>query len=103
MILAGAPGDELAQTLKLHSVPNAYFTTPPRKALWEQMSKMSKSEVRLDANEHGSVGVVALDIHGNIAAASSSGGNMFKAVGRVGDTAVLGAGLYADKEIAIVW
>lgn len=42
----------------------------------------------------GTVGAVALDIHGNIATANSTGGMNFKKCGRLGDTAVIGAGLY---------
>lgn len=46
----------------------------------------------------GTVGAVALDIHGNIAAATSTGGTPFKLAGRVGDSPLCGAGTYADNE-----
>ncbi len=50
--------------------------------------------------KYGTVGAVALDAHGNLAAATSTGGVLGKLPGRVGDTPVFGAGTYADKEIA---
>ncbi|MCC3861567.1 isoaspartyl peptidase/L-asparaginase family protein [Pseudemcibacter aquimaris] len=50
---------------------------------------------------HGTVGAVALDIHGNLAAATSTGGVFGKPAGRVGDTPIIGAGTWADQDIAI--
>lgn len=49
------------------------------------------------------VGAVTLDIHGILAAASSTGGLTYKMPGRIGDTALTGAGLFADQDIATVW
>ncbi|MCP5382314.1 MAG: isoaspartyl peptidase/L-asparaginase [Kordiimonadaceae bacterium] len=50
---------------------------------------------------HGTVGAVALDIHGNLAAATSTGGVFGKPAGRVGDTPIIGIGTWADQDIAI--
>jgi isoaspartyl peptidase/L-asparaginase-like protein (Ntn-hydrolase superfamily) len=50
---------------------------------------------------HGTVGAVALDIHGNLAAGTSTGGVFGKPEGRVGDTPIIGIGTWADEEIAI--
>ena len=55
-----------------------------------------------EAERHGTVGAVALDSHGNLAAATSTGGYTNKMVGRVGDSAVIGAGTYADNSICAV-
>ena len=53
------------------------------------------------SNELGTVGAVALDAEGNLAAASSTGGLNGKRIGRVGDSPIVGAGLYADDNAAI--
>ena len=50
---------------------------------------------------HGTVGAVALDIQGNLAAATSTGGVFGKPAGRVGDTPIIGIGTWADEEVAI--
>jgi beta-aspartyl-peptidase (threonine type) len=49
-------------------------------------------------SEHGTVGVVALDQHGNLAAGTSTGGTTYKMPGRVGDSPIIGAGTYANNE-----
>ena len=54
------------------------------------------------ASQLGTVGAVALDRYGNLAAATSTGGTMMKRVGRVGDVPVIGAGTYANNETAAV-
>lgn len=51
--------------------------------------------------KYGTVGAVALDKYGNLAAATSTGGTLGKQIGRVGDTPIVGAGTYADEELAI--
>jgi beta-aspartyl-peptidase (threonine type) len=51
---------------------------------------------------HDTVGAVALDVHGNIAAATSTGGTLNKAPGRVGDSSLIGCGCYADNQSAAV-
>jgi beta-aspartyl-peptidase (threonine type) len=53
-------------------------------------------------SSHDTVGAVALDIHGNIAAGTSTGGTLSKAPGRVGDSSLIGCGCYADNESAAV-
>lgn len=76
--------------------------------------KSAKVQVQLDvpaefvgANNpslisHDTVGAVALDVHGNIAAATSTGGTLNKTPGRVGDSSLIGCGCYADNESAAV-
>lgn len=53
-------------------------------------------------NKFGTVGAVALDMHGNVAAATSTGGITNKQVGRVGDTPLIGAGCYAANATAAI-
>jgi len=54
-----------------------------------------------DSAAHGTVGAVALDIHGGLAAATSTGGTFNKRAGRVGDTPLIGAGTWADRRVAV--
>lgn len=98
-LLVGSAAEELAEQKDLDMVENSYFTTTGRKQYWQ--SHLNRCGKKLDG--HGTVGAVALDVYGNLAAANSTGGTMFKAVGRVGDTAIIGAGIYADDRVAIVW
>lgn len=62
---------------------------------------VSAEDVAAGALEHGTVGAVALDIHGNLAAATSTGGTFGKSQGRIGDTPLIGVGTWADEEVAI--
>jgi beta-aspartyl-peptidase (threonine type) len=66
--------------------------------------KSPETAVPLDPREdsHDTVGAIALDEHGNIAAATSTGGTLNKAPGRVGDSSLIGCGCYADNQSAAV-
>lgn len=55
-----------------------------------------------DLGSHDTVGAVAMDVHGNLAAGTSTGGTLNKAPGRVGDSSLIGCGCYADNESAAV-
>lgn len=54
-----------------------------------------------DTANHGTVGAVALDVHGELAAGTSTGGTFGKLVGRVGDTPIIGSGTWADDTVAV--
>lgn len=98
-LLVGSAADVFTSNSGATMVLNDYFTTATKKARWEaQACKALELSEDLET-----VGAVALDIHGNLAAAGSTGGLTCKAKGRIGDTAVLGAGLFADQNIAVVW
>lgn len=97
--LAGGSGDDYAAKHQLDLVDNTHFTTDKRQQFWSSRQNPSRNPLE----EHGTVGAVALDVYGHLASANSTGGTMFKAVGRVGDTCVNGAGIYADRKIAIAW
>lgn len=97
-LLTGAVVVDVASTSGLETVSNDYFTTAARLAHW-------KAQVNQQAEPGGdleTVGAIALDIHGGLAAAGSTGGLTNKSMGRIGDTAIIGAGLLADKGIAVV-
>lgn len=95
----GKTADDLASKMGLEAVENSFFTTPKRKQYWEA----NIARVKALEEDHGTAGAVALDLQGNLAAANTTGGMTFKLNGRVGDTAVLGAGILADGHVAIAW
>lgn len=92
VLFAGEGADELGKNLGMEWVENSYFDTPHRKAQWE------KYKERMDKEKHGTVGCVALDQYGNIAAGTSTGGMTGKMPGRVGDSPLINAGTYANNK-----
>jgi L-asparaginase / beta-aspartyl-peptidase len=76
-----------------------YFSTPERARALRRARAHALSSA---ADRHGTVGAVALDGFGNLAAATSTGGYTNKMVGRVGDSPIIGAGTYADNATCAV-
>ena len=99
-ILTGSAANKFGERNGFDVVENSYFATENRRLQWEQKLKKASIDVPGDL---GTVGAAVLDSYGNIAAAESTGGIAGQSSGRIGDTAVLGAGLYADSSIGIVW
>ncbi|HKL02873.1 MAG TPA: isoaspartyl peptidase/L-asparaginase [Cryomorphaceae bacterium] len=99
VMFAGRGADEFAKTLKLELVPNAYFTTPRIRKNWKhsQIKEGRIAPAEKKFSKFGTVGCVALDGDGNIAAGTSTGGMMNKANSRIGDSPIIGAGTYADN------
>ncbi|MBG3090094.1 isoaspartyl peptidase/L-asparaginase [Proteus terrae] len=113
MVSNGA--DLFAKEQGLTIVDPSYFKTEHR---WQQLQKaIEKEQVVLDHDgktaalfvdpmmydyKYGTVGAVALDQHGNLAAGTSTGGMTNKRYGRVGDSPIIGAGNYADNETVAV-
>ncbi|KAL9078332.1 MAG: hypothetical protein Q9157_002763 [Trypethelium eluteriae] len=97
-MIAGSAADDLSRKLGLEIVPNTYFSTISRRAFWEANIRIGHQRTAWEA---GTVGVIALDSHGHIAVGGSTGGISGKDSGRVGDTAVLGAGLFADSKLGV--
>jgi beta-aspartyl-peptidase (threonine type) len=94
VLLAGDGANLLAKKKGLDMVDNSYFTTEKVKRSWEKSrSDVSPSEF----SKYGTVGAVALDKEGNIAAGTSTGGMMNKQYNRIGDSPIIGAGTYADN------
>ena len=96
VLLSGAGAEEFALEQGIALVPRDYFHTDRR---WKQLEKARTGE-RHSAAEigyFGTVGAVALDRAGNLAAATSTGGMTNKRWGRVGDSPLIGAGNYADN------
>ena len=100
VMLAGAGADEFALAQGIEPVPNDYFATERRRLELER-------HLRGDADTGdeavlGTVGAVALDPYGNLAAATSTGGMTGKKWGRVGDSPIIGAGTYAANDCCAV-
>ena len=100
VMFIGDGAEKFAKTQELEFVPRKYFKTEHR---WQQFKdrlaaeKKSKQTQRAREEKYGTVGAVALDAEGNLAAATSTGGMMMKRYGRVGDVPIIGAGTYADN------
>jgi beta-aspartyl-peptidase (threonine type) len=106
VLLAGAGAEKFAEEQGIKLVQNSYFDTPDR---LEQLHKARDREhspatapALSDKDKHGTVGAVALDKHGNLAAATSTGGMTNKRFGRIGDSPIIGAGTWADNETCAV-
>lgn len=103
--LAGKAADAFAAAQGLECVePGYYFTEARWQALLQEKARLGQGGAVQGAPEdrkHGTVGAVALDIEGRLAAATSTGGRTAKWPGRVGDTAVIGAGTWADHACAV--
>ncbi len=104
VMLAGDGAEEFALNQDIDLVPGKYFFTEHR---WQQFQKARAAEMAgLDVPRpeylYGTVGAVALDKNGNLAAGTSTGGMTNKRFGRIGDVPVIGAGTYADNETCAV-
>ena len=106
VMLLGEGAQAFAKTLDYPFVEQDYFFTERR---YEQLQSMKEkglfalSESRYpDDKKYGTVGAVALDMDGNLAAATSTGGVTNKKFGRVGDTAIIGAGTFAENSTVAV-
>ena len=89
--------------------PDHYFFTPDRIAQLEEARLKNRIMLDHDSDEqdsedqkYGTIGAVALDLAGNLAAATSTGGIVNKRMGRVGDSPIIGAGVFADNETCAV-
>jgi beta-aspartyl-peptidase (threonine type) len=98
VFFSGKGAEAFAETMGFEKVEPDYFFTPKR---WERLQKVLAEE-KAKAEVHGTVGAVALDRHGHLAAATSTGGMTNKQFGRVGDVPVIGAGTYADDATAAI-
>jgi beta-aspartyl-peptidase (threonine type) len=105
LLLTGPAADAFARDTGLDMVEQAYFTTERRRRNLHQMKARASTGTAASASEaekHGTVGAVALDRAGNLAAATSTGGYTNKPAGRVGDSPIIGAGTYARNGVCAV-
>jgi L-asparaginase / beta-aspartyl-peptidase len=96
VMIAGVGAEEFALEQGLTMVPNSYFQTEARR---KQLERAQQEERAGGAkpDSKGTVGAVALDANGNLAAATSTGGMTNKRPGRIGDSPLIGAGTYANN------
>jgi beta-aspartyl-peptidase (threonine type) len=100
VLLAGAGAEDFLRTQGIEFEEAAYFFTQRRlDALHLELARREAGapDTRSDADRHGTVGAVARDAAGDLAAATSTGGMTAKRPGRIGDTPVFGAGTFADN------
>ncbi len=96
VLLAADGAERFATEMKVDREKQGYFSTERQRRSWLKRRKDSKD------NHMGTVGCVALDTHGNLAAGTSTGGLTNKKYGRIGDSPIVGAGTYADNETCAV-
>ncbi len=118
-LMAGEAAEAFARAQGLPLVEPEYFYTEFRYRQWQRARGTSGTRLdhdasaarpadstrtlsALDSGKYGTVGAVALDAEGNLAAATSTGGMTNKRAGRVGDSPIIGAGCYADNRTAAV-
>lgn len=100
VMLSGNGAEEFARSQKLDMVEDGYFETEKsREALINHLQRTGyyEGENTLEDWKYGTVGCVALDKNGNLAAGTSTGGMTGKRYGRIGDSPIIGAGTYADN------
>lgn len=112
VMLIGSAGDRFAKQEGVEQVDLPWLKTDLRQAQWAKWKDQrlrpgatDEEDALLDHDGEeegwGTVGAVALDVHGNVAAATSTGGMTGKPAGRVGDTGIIGAGTWADATVAV--
>jgi len=99
VMFAGEGADEFAESVGLEMVDNSYFDTDRRR---QSLERVLRERTRTDADRHGTVGAVAIDANGNLAAATTTGGMTAKAAGRIGDSPLIGAATYAQNGVCAV-
>ena len=99
VFLSGHGADDFAREAGLEQVDNRWFETPERR---RQLDELLGEGGFDDEVKYGTVGAVAVDVDGHVAAATSTGGLTAKRWGRVGDSPLIGAGTYADDRAAAV-
>ena len=101
VMLAGEAADRFAAQSALSRVANDYFVTEQRRAQLQARAADSAG-VSPGCGPWGTVGAVARDRRGQLAAATSTGGTVGKRPGRIGDSPIIGAGTYADDSACAV-
>jgi beta-aspartyl-peptidase (threonine type) len=109
LLITGEGAERFAKENGVEPVDQKYFFTQER---WDALQKVKEAEksggaggkkfIISDQDRHGTVGAVALDKNGNLAAATSTGGTTNKKAGRVGDSPIIGGGTYASNTTCAV-
>ena len=99
VFLSGPGADQFARDTGLEQVENDWFVTGERRRQLDELLEHGGFDADV---KYGTVGAVAVDQHGHVAAATSTGGLTAKRWGRIGDSPLIGAGTYADDRSAAV-
>jgi L-asparaginase / beta-aspartyl-peptidase len=100
VLMAGDGAEAFGKEMGVPFVDQKYFYTDER---WNALQKVkAKATPPIDKDKHGTVGAVALDQSGNLAAGTSTGGLTNKKFGRIGDSPIIGAGTYANNRTCAV-
>ena len=101
VLICGPGADDFARECGIPPYDNALLVTPRQRKRWEELHAQAKIEGADSVRKKlGTIGAVAVDAQGRVAACTSTGGTMYKRPGRVGDTPIVGAGTYADNHEA---
>lgn len=96
VMLSGKGAEQFAINQNYPSTP---LLTPQAKAAWEQWKKTEKYQPIINIENHDTIGVLCRDKDGNISGACSTSGLGYKMKGRIGDSPIIGAGLFIDNEV----
>ena len=100
VLLSGDGANRFAMEQGVEQVSPSWFATEER---WRQLQELKARGDGFDMEvKYGTVGAVAADMHGHVAAATSTGGLTAKRWGRIGDSPLIGAGTYADDRACAV-
>ncbi len=99
VFLAGEAADRFAAAADIEQVANDFFILPERR---RQLDEALAAGSEADPIKYGTIGAVAVDLSGDVAAATSTGGITAKRWGRVGNSPLIGAGTYADNRSAAI-
>src|SRR5262249_506292 len=101
VLMCGPGAEAFARELGIPEVSNASLITQRQRARWQELHQLAEKEGADSVRRKiGTIGAVAVDGNGHVAACTSTGGTMYKRPGRVGDTPIIGAGTYADDQEA---
>jgi L-asparaginase / beta-aspartyl-peptidase len=103
VLLTGSALEELIKEKKLETVPESYFHVAHQLQVYEERRQKEQGAASGNSGQdHGTVGAVARDQYGNVAAGTSTGGADFCIPGRISDSCIIGAGCYAHNESCAV-
>lgn len=96
LLMVGAGAERLARGSEVRRCRSEDLISARARERWQALVESATARDADEADTHGTVGAVAVDIHGELAAATSTGGITGKLPGRVGDSAIVGAGVFAN-------
>ena len=96
IMLAGKGAEQFAYQM---GFPKDNLLTDASKKAWEEWKKTSEYKPIINIENHDTIGMIAIDTQGNISGACTTSGLAFKMAGRVGDSPIIGSGLFVDNEI----